>query len=706
MKIIIIVLSFAICLNTNAQICFNPVNNFDTGIFHYSVTNADFNGDGYVDIAIANMNLNNISVLLGYGTGSFGAVTNFSVGNNPLSITSADFNGDGKIDLVTANETSNNITVLLGTGTGSFGNVTNFALGIGTNPSSVISDDFNGDGKADLAIANDSSNNITILLGTGTGSFGVPTYFTVGTNPRSITSADFNGDGNADLAIANMISGNVSVLLGTGTGNFGVATNYTVGSWPRSVQAADFNNDGKVDLAVVNCNTSNISILLGTGTGSFGAATNFIVGDQPFSVTIADFNGDSEVDLAVANAYSNNVSILLGTGTGNFTAAINFATDNYPRSVISTDFNGDGKFDLAIATSNSVSVLINGLPTVNAGSDTIVCAGTPVTLSGSGATSYTWDNGVTNGVPVTPISTTTYTVIGTTAFGCTNTDQVDIIVRNVFNNEQICLVTVDTNTWKNKVMWEKTNGVGTEYYLIYKETGTNSYSQIGNLTTNQPSEFIDLFSVPESHSDKYKISVLDTCGNESDLSFYHKTMNLTLSGLGSTMNLNWDDYIDESGSYVPFRYYIYRGTSPTNMTIHDSISGSFNYYNDLNVFSVYYYIIGVKKAVSCNTSKTSDFISFSNKKDNSAFIGITEVLYGTITVCPNPFSEFTTISIPNTQIIGNNAEIIITDITGKVVRIDKLTNYQTLIERGKLNAGVYFVEMRGNKLYRGKLIIE
>jgi len=705
MKKAITILSFAICLYTNAQVCFNPVTNFATGIFHYSVTNADFNGDGYTDIAAANMNSNNVSVLFGTGTGSFGAVTNFSVGIKPLSITSADFNGDGIADLVTANETSNNITILLGTVTGSFGAATNFALGTGTNPSSVTSADFNGDGKADLAIANDSSNNIAILLGTGTGSFGVANYLAVGTNPRSITSADFNGDGKADLAIANMISGNVSILLGTGTGNFGVATNYTVGSWPRSVKVADFNNDGKADLAVVNCNTNNISILLGTGIGSFGAATNYTVGDQPFSVAIADFNGDSEADLAVANAYSNNVSILLGTGVGNFSTAINFATDTYPRSVISTDFNGDGKFDLAIATSNSVSVLINGLPTVSAGFDSVICSGTSVTLSGSGATSYAWDNGVTNGVPFTPLSTATYTVIGTTAFGCTNTDQVDIIVRNVFNNEQICLVTVDTVTWKNKVMWEKTLGVGSEYYLVYKETGTNSYSQIGNVATTQPSEFIDLFSVPESHGDKYKISVLDTCGNESDLSFYHKTMNLTIAAFGSTMGLNWDDYVDESGNYVPFRYYIYRGTSPNNMTLHDSVSGSFNSYNDINVFSVYYYIIGVKKTGGCNTTK-SDFISFSNKKDNHEFIGINEVLYGTITVSPNPFSEFTTISIPNTQIICNNAEIIITDVTGKVVRIVKLTNNQTVIERGVLKAGVYFVKMRGYRLYRGKLIIE
>ena len=298
-----------------------------------------------------------------------------------------------------------------------------------------------------------------------------------------------------------------------------------------------------------------------------------------------------------------------------------------------------------------------------------------------------------------------------------------------FQNEKICIVTVDSVLWKNKILWEKTLGVNTEYYLIYKESGTNNYIQIGNVQANQPGEFIDLFSVPESHGDKYKISVLDSCGVESNKSLYHKTINLTIAAFGSTMGLNWDDYIDESGTYTPFRYYIYRGISPSSMVLHDSVSGSFNSYNDLNVFNVYYYKIGVKKTGGCNTTK-SDFISFSNKKDNTPFIGINEVLCGAIKVSPNPFSEQTTIEIPNFK--NSNTQITISDITGKIVRtITNLNRHaelvsvspkspqqiatnlsgsrndlQIVIERGNLKPGVYFIELRGDRVYRGKLIVE
>ena len=75
-----------------------------------------------------------------------------------------------------------------------------------------------------------------------------------------------------------------------------------------------------------------------------------------------------------------------------------------------------------------VTVTVNPLPSVNAGPDQAICAGTSATLSGSGANSYAWNNGVTNGVSFTPTTTQTYTVTGTNANGCQNTDQVTVTV--------------------------------------------------------------------------------------------------------------------------------------------------------------------------------------------------------------------------------------------------------------------------------------
>ena len=75
-----------------------------------------------------------------------------------------------------------------------------------------------------------------------------------------------------------------------------------------------------------------------------------------------------------------------------------------------------------------VTVTVNTLPQVDAGSDQTVCDGTDVTLAGSGATSYSWDNGITDNTPFTASTTTTYEVTGTDGNGCQNTDQVTVTV--------------------------------------------------------------------------------------------------------------------------------------------------------------------------------------------------------------------------------------------------------------------------------------
>lgn len=72
----------------------------------------------------------------------------------------------------------------------------------------------------------------------------------------------------------------------------------------------------------------------------------------------------------------------------------------------------------------TTSILINALPIVGAGVDYIICDGDATMLNGTGAQNYVWDNGVTNGVAFTPMATMTYTVIGTDANGCSNSDDV------------------------------------------------------------------------------------------------------------------------------------------------------------------------------------------------------------------------------------------------------------------------------------------
>jgi hypothetical protein len=347
-------------------VTFAPPANFNAGTSPVFAAVGDFNGDGNQDLAAANRFTNFVSVLLGNGMGSFSAATNFAVGGSgePFAVAVGDFNGDGNQDLAVAIRTSTIISVLLGTGTGSFGAATSFT--VGNEPLSLAVGDFNNDGRQDLAVANRFTNFVSVLLGDGMGSFSAATNFGAGSTPHAVAVGDFNGDGNQDLVVANYDTGTVSVLLGTGTGSFSAETTFAAsGTNPRSLVIGDFNGDGNQDIAIPNSTVDNLSVLLGNGMGSFGSATNFQTGDFPISIRVGDFNGDGKQDLATANEKSNNVSVFLnitptGSGTVNLGPRSDFGVGDSPFSLAVGDFNGDGKQDLATANqdSNDVSVLL------------------------------------------------------------------------------------------------------------------------------------------------------------------------------------------------------------------------------------------------------------------------------------------------------------------------------------------------------------
>ena len=262
---------------------------FAVGAVPVSIAIADFNGDGVQDLAVSNFTDSTVTVLLGNGSGGFTVATNspFPVGTSPASVTVGDFNGDGIADLATANFGSNNVTVLLGNGTGGFGAPTAFGAGAGTF--AVTVGDFNGDGKSDLAAANYTDNTVTVLLGDGTGGFtaSATSPFAVGSEPYSLAVGDLDGDGNQDLAIANSSDSTVTVLLGNGAGGFTAAVApvggaYTVGANPGSVVVADLNGDGLLDLVTANGGDSTATVLL----GGQAATTSVLSTTSPLTIDI------------------------------------------------------------------------------------------------------------------------------------------------------------------------------------------------------------------------------------------------------------------------------------------------------------------------------------------------------------------------------------------------------------------------------------
>ncbi|MBK8601102.1 MAG: VCBS repeat-containing protein [Flavobacterium sp.] len=359
---------------------FLPKLDFTSGTNPHSVSSGDLDGDGKPDVVVINITTRILSVFRNTSTSgavSFAPKVDINIVSDARSVSMGDLDGDGKLDLALANWSSNTVSVLRNTsslGTVTFAPKIDFATGV--NPPSVAIGDLNSDGKPELVVANYGSNSVSVFRNTstlGVLSFASKTDFTTGVNPYSVSLGDIDGDGKPDLASANQGSNDASVLLNTSTSgllNFATKVDFATGTTATSVSIGDINGDGKADLAVANYNSNNVSIYSNTstiGTVSFATKVDLVTGTNPLAVIIGDVDGNGRPDLVVANFGGSTASIFRNTSTSSavsFAAKVDITTGSAPISVRLCDIDGDGRPDLAVAnySSNNVSVIRQDLP--------------------------------------------------------------------------------------------------------------------------------------------------------------------------------------------------------------------------------------------------------------------------------------------------------------------------------------------------------
>lgn len=352
-----------------------PVN-YAVGVTPGAVVTGDFNHDGKLDLAVANIGSNDISILIGNGDGTFQPPVNYSVGLDPVCLVMVDLNGDHYQDLAIAfhgdaqSHQPGGVSLLVGNGDGTFKAVPGFASS--DYPEAIVAGDLDGDGKADLGVANIDAS-ISVFLGNGDGTFRSAGNYRVTGDPESILIGDFNKDGKQDLLVTtnyspvvDELAGKASVLLGNGNGIFQAATETDLGGAAWSGVVGDFNGDDNLDLAFITksnvFSSPSIAVALGQGNGQF--ATSRVI-DANFDTFLAvdDINEDGNADLiALHYPFSPTLRLFLGHGDGTFQLAQTVALQNFgPAAVAIGDFNGDQLHDLAVTMSpqNVVSILIN-----------------------------------------------------------------------------------------------------------------------------------------------------------------------------------------------------------------------------------------------------------------------------------------------------------------------------------------------------------
>ena len=227
----------------------------------------DFNSDGALDIAVANLRGGAVSALLGNGDLTFRAARNYAVDPSPLALVTADFDGDGRADIAVA---GGGLSVLLSNSSGSFKPAIKIPVASNFSAISMLTGDYNGDGIADLAI---TSQGIAVLLGVGDGTFGSQQIYKLSPNDvlGALAQADFTGDGVADFAVCSQspLGGSrITVFPGAANGTFGVPATLPGNLTCSRIAAGDFNGDGKPDIAFTTA-FSGVTLLQNDGTGGF-----------------------------------------------------------------------------------------------------------------------------------------------------------------------------------------------------------------------------------------------------------------------------------------------------------------------------------------------------------------------------------------------------------------------------------------------------
>jgi hypothetical protein len=335
-----------------------------------AAVSADFNNDGYPDLAVLNASTDQLLIYMGTPIGGLVLKHDF---NNlvfglkyPNGISAGDMDGDGKIDLVITDQLGVSILKGSGNNNGDFSAFVRPGLADASDwgATKPMLADLNHDGKLDIVVGVYDSGNFggthyfEVLQNIGLGNFilvgqhevsysGLASYGSI----REAQLADLDGDGNTDLVFVDDVSNpTVSWLKGTGNGAFAPQAQLLgVGAGAGNIadlEVADVDGDGKLDLLMQNEFGQGVWLAKGLGSGAFLPATKLFATGVPNNggrdmgrIIVADVNGDGRLDV-ISDGY-------VGLQQANHSFVLNEHIGySVTRMLAAIDLNGDGRADL------------------------------------------------------------------------------------------------------------------------------------------------------------------------------------------------------------------------------------------------------------------------------------------------------------------------------------------------------------------------
>jgi len=487
--------------------------------------------------------------------------------------------------------------------------------------------------------------------------------------------------------------------------------------------------DGEIDVTITG------------GQGPFtyswseGSATEDVTGliAGTYDLTIEDANGcetsesftlSNPTSIDLSNAAITEASCSGADGAITVTASGGAGSYNYQWDAAAGSATVDnvsglaaGAYALTVADANgciaSMTYSVNNIGGPVITEDLIVqpsCTGSgtgSIDVSVTGGTApygYSWDSGQTS-EDISGITPGDYQLTVTDGGNC-EAIYIGTVNGIIPLGEDICLVTVDTVTGTNLVVWTKTDTVGISHYNIYREgNSTGVYNLVGTNPVNVLSQWLDPTANPNIKSWRYKISAVDSCGNESQMSASHKTMHVTSNiGLGSVINVNWDYYDGFSyGSYYISRYTTATGWVPVDTVV--STSTSWTDPTPPNLIDIEY-MIEVVPPSPCTSTKAQDHNTTRSNRHTTTEPdpqGVQNDNFDVFTLYPNPNNGVFTISKMGQQ--KGNWSYRVTDLTGKLIVSKEVNISQAVVNLSNCEAGIYLIEIKANGLSRIEKVV-
>jgi len=315
--------------------------------------------------------------------------------------------------------------------------------------------------------------------------------------------------------------------------------------------------------------------------------------------------------------------------------------------------------------------------------------------------------GQENNQNLTDLKDGTYTVIVSDATNFALTEEFQITLIPQYSGLSVCYVTSDEeNPTKNRIFINNEGNYNVSSYEVLRETNTaNVYNVIGSIDPNM-SSFLDDSSNNTSQEYRYKVRLVDLCGNTSSNSDLHKTILLQSSiSVNNSINLNWTSY---QGTNIP-SYKIYRKVNDEEFSLLNEISSNSTNYNDQQAnasLNSYEYYVAVE-VNECNTasSKSSKKNNLTEIKSNRQIIADSSLslnepdFANSVSITPNPASTRINIII-NGNTIYLKSEVY--NMLGQLILESKEKN----ISIEKLSKSTYFLKILTDKGFVTKKFIK